>query len=186
MTARASSADSESAPTVTAEQLVALEQRIGAAIFRESEHAWKALDETSDDLQTLVRTALAQLRAELAREVVTERIAIVDRYRREWIRSAMCNDAVQFEVVHPDDKLGLAVHIGVGHESDGGDAYALLSTHGDGVGQFRAGGGIPDPADGSTTIAAELWLESNTRDRDGNCAVELEDTFKATTVRRPL
>ena len=27
---------------------------------------------------------------------------------------------------------------------------------------------------------------SNTRDRNGNCAVELEDTFKATTVRRPL
>ena len=67
---------------VTAEQLVALEQRIAAAIFRESEHASNALDETRDDLQTLVRTALAQLRDDLAREVVTERIAVVDRYRR--------------------------------------------------------------------------------------------------------
>lgn len=166
-----------------ARRMDALGEQVNGRIFREAEHASKALEELREDMQSLVRSALAQLRADLAREVVTERIAVVDRYRREWIRSAMYDNAAQWEVVHPDDALGLAVHVGVGHESDGGDAYVLLATRGDGVGQFRAGGGIPDRVDGSSTISAELCLESNTRDSAGKHAGSLEDVIRATTVR---
>lgn len=98
--------------TVTPEQLVALEQRIEAALAREADRR----EQAARDVEQLVRTTVAALRTDLSREVVTEQLRIVDRMGRTWIYSTVNLDWAQFTVHHPDEMLGTSVAMSVTQE----------------------------------------------------------------------
>lgn len=81
----------------------------------------RRVDDLEAELRTLVRTALTGLRAELATEVRTRRVTVVDEYGRPWVLIDACEDHGQVVVAHPDRDLvaGLAVQI----ESEPGGAH---------------------------------------------------------------
>ena len=91
---------------VTPEQLVALEQRIEAALERE-------------------RVLLAELRAELRTEVVTERLTVVGPDGHPCITGWVVDDAAEITLFHPTNP-DIVAHLVVSEEMVDAQATLLL------------------------------------------------------------
>lgn len=166
---------------VTAEQLVALEERIAAALSREAQQSAELRQEVRD----LIRTSIAAVRADIAHEVVTERLVVVDRYRRPWIETKIDENQALLDVRHPDPKLGLSAQLGVHDETFGGEAYVIFVADDEVLAELSAhGDNRVHPTDEDISIGSELVLLEFDGARDGKTHL-FRSTREARTTITP-